>query len=92
MEIINIIPCCKGNVWLHLPHVCFSENVMTIMANVHSFVLQDCRQSKWAGDTSEEISLSEVKINEKKKEQLKIQSRKMPNRPYSKAIMLENIK
>jgi hypothetical protein len=65
---------------------------MAIMANIHSFVLQDCRQSKWAGDTSEELTLNEVKINEKKKELLKVQPRTMPNRPYSKAIMLESIK
>ena len=59
---------------------------MAVMANIHSFVLQDCRQSKWAGDTSEELTLNEVKMNEKKKEQFKIQPRTMPNRPYSKAI------
>ena len=65
---------------------------MSVMANVHSFVLQDCRQTKWAGDTSEEVTLTQVKVHEKKKDQLKHTTVKMPNRPYSKAIMLENIK
>lgn len=65
---------------------------MAIIANIHSFVLQDCRQVKWVGDTSPEITLNEIKVNEKKKDQLKTQSRTLPNRPYSKALMLENIK
>lgn len=65
---------------------------MTCMANIHSFALQDCRQTKWAGDTNDEITVTQVKINDKKKDQLKVTSQKMPNRPYSKAIMLENIR
>ena len=62
------------------------------MANIHSYVLSDCRQNKWAGDTSDEIQLTQVKVHEKKKDQLKITQLQLPNRPYSKSIMMENIK
>lgn len=62
------------------------------MSNIHSFVLTDCRQTKWAGDTSDDLQLTQVKVHEKKKDQLKTTVLRLPNRPYSKAIMMENIK
>ena len=37
------------------------ESIVTCMANIHSFVLHDCRQTKWAGDTAEEITLTQVR-------------------------------
>ncbi|XP_060567478.1 dynein axonemal heavy chain 5-like [Ruditapes philippinarum] len=45
----------------------------------------------WAGDLSPEITLSSVKQHEKKKEQLKVTSAKVPNLPYSKLILNERI-
>ena len=38
------------------------EAVVTCMANIHSFVLHDCRQTKWAGDTSDEITVTQVLV------------------------------
>ena len=72
--------------------LCFSEKMISCMAGIHSFVLEECRQNKWAGDTSDEVTLMQVKVHEKKKDQLKTTPLKLPNRPYSKSIMLENIK
>ena len=62
------------------------------MANIHIYVLSDCRQIKWAGDVSEELTISQIKQHEKKRDVLKTNTQKYPNRPYSKTIMLENIK
>ena len=68
-----------------------SDSVTSVMANIHSYVLSDCKQNKWAGDTAEELSLTEIKVIEKKN-QLKTVQVKKPNRPYSKTLMLENIR
>ena len=65
---------------------------MSCVANIHSYVLNECRQTKWAGTFDETISLTSVKTNDKKKDGLKSESLSLPNRPYSKAIMLENIR
>ena len=46
----------------------------------------------WAGDTTEEIEINQVKINERRKDQLKTTPIKVPNRPYSKAVTLDMIK
>ena len=62
------------------------------MANIHSYLLAECRQNKWAGDTSPEVQLTQVRVHEKKKDQLKQQVLTLPNRPYSKTVMMENIK
>ena len=69
-----------------------SENITTCLANIHSFVLRDCRQMPWAGDLNPEINMSSVKQHEKKKEQLKVTSSKVPNLPYSKVILHERIR
>ncbi|WAR07684.1 DYHG-like protein [Mya arenaria] len=68
------------------------EHVTTCLANIHSFVLRDCRQMPWAGDLNPEISLTAVKQHEKKKDQLKVSSSKVPNLPYSKVILHERIR
>ncbi|OWF37572.1 Dynein heavy chain 5, axonemal [Mizuhopecten yessoensis] len=68
------------------------ENVTVCLANIHSFVLRDCRQLPWAGDMTGEVTMNQLKIHEKKKEQIKTQSITVPNHPYSKLIMLERIK
>jgi len=62
------------------------------VANIHSYVLNECRQTKWAGSFDETILLTSVKTNDKKKDVVKSQTLTLPNRPYSKAIMLENIR
>ena len=69
-----------------------SEHITTCLANIHSYVLRDCRQMPWAGDLSPEITLSSVKQHEKKKEQLKVMNNKVPNLPYSKLILNERIR
>ncbi|KAL4232681.1 hypothetical protein ACF0H5_007369 [Mactra antiquata] len=69
-----------------------SEHITTCLANIHSFVLRDCRQMPWAGDLNPEITLSSVKQHEKKKDQLKVTSNKVPNLPYSKVILHERIR
>jgi hypothetical protein len=69
-----------------------SENITTCLANIHSFVLRDCRQLPWAGDLSPEITINKIKYHEKKKDQIKIEAVKVPNLPYSKTILHERIK
>merc|ERR1711974_178552 len=64
----------------------------TSLANIHSFVLRDCKQMPWAGDVSAEISLTTIKVHEKKKDQLKIQTGAVPTLPYSKVILQERIR
>ncbi|XP_035829673.1 dynein heavy chain 5, axonemal isoform X2 [Aplysia californica] len=68
------------------------ESITTSLANIHSFVLRDCKQMPWAGDLSAEISLTTIKVHEKKKDQLKIQTVSVPNLPYSKVILQERIR
>ena len=64
---------------------------MACMANIHSFILMDCRQMKEYGDTNEEVAITQVKVN--KKDQTKSQQTSIvPNRPYSRSILLENIR
>ncbi|XP_052089132.1 uncharacterized protein LOC127725852 isoform X10 [Mytilus californianus] len=69
-----------------------SESITTCLANIHSFVLRDCRQLPWAGDLSPEITINKIKVLEKKKEQFKVEAVKVPNLPYSKTILHERIK
>ncbi|GFN75495.1 dynein beta chain, ciliary [Plakobranchus ocellatus] len=69
-----------------------NESITTSLANIHSFVLRDCKQMPWAGDVSTEITMTTVKVHEKKKDQLKVQTVSVPNLPYSKVILQERIK
>ena len=62
------------------------------MANIHSFMLSDNNQIKWAGDTNKEIAFTQIRKKKKKKEQIKVQHLKLPNKPYSRTIMLDNIR
>ena len=55
-------------------------------------MLRDCKQLPWAGDLNPEVTLSTVKVHDKKKDQLKVQTVKVPNLPYSKTILQERIK
>lgn len=61
------------------------------MADMHSFMLQECKQTKFAGDMAEQIQVSQSKPSDKKKDP-KNQVVTIPNRPHSKAIMMENIR
>ncbi len=66
-----------------------SESVMACMANIHSFVLMDCRQMKEFGDTSEELAVSQTR-GAKKDQDKAAQPVVVPNKPYSRSILLEN--
>ncbi|XP_076466964.1 uncharacterized protein LOC143298129 [Babylonia areolata] len=68
------------------------DSITTCLANIHSFVLRDCKQLPWAGDLNPEVTLSTVKVHDKKKDQLKVQTVKVPNLPYSKTILQERVK
>ncbi|CAL1527205.1 unnamed protein product [Lymnaea stagnalis] len=68
------------------------ESITTSLANIHSFVLRDCKQMPWAGDVSANISMTTIKVHEKKKDQLKYQTDNVPNLPYSKVILHERIR
>ena len=70
----------------------FSGKVVSCMANIHSFSLRESHQIAWAGDTSKEVQFTQIRQLDKKKEQIKIQQLKLPNNPYTKTIMLENIR
>lgn len=69
-----------------------ASSVTNCLANIHSFVLRDCKQTIWAGDQSPEVTMIQVSINERKKEQIKTKTLKVPNLPYSKIMLLEQIK
>ncbi|XP_066278010.1 uncharacterized protein [Branchiostoma lanceolatum] len=66
------------------------DKLVTVMANIHSYVLQDCRQIPWAGNMEETVSLTMCK-RDSKKDQYKTQMLELPNLPYSKSIMHERI-
>ena len=68
------------------------DMVVSSMANIHSFALRDSNQIRWAGETSKEVPFTQIRQMDKKKEQIKIQQLKLSNNPYSKTIMLENIR
>ncbi|XP_064629693.1 uncharacterized protein LOC135488785 isoform X2 [Lineus longissimus] len=70
-----------------------SDTVGNLLANIHSEILVQTNQMPWAGQTEDSISLTSVKMNEKKKDQIrKTELKNLKNFPYSKAIILENIK
>lgn len=74
------------------PVVLFSGSVTNSLANIHSYILRDCHQTSWAGEQSAEVSMIQVSINERKKEQIKHKQIKVPNLPYSKLMLLEQIR
>ncbi|ESO89151.1 hypothetical protein LOTGIDRAFT_229063 [Lottia gigantea] len=69
-----------------------SVGVTSCLANIHSFVLRDCKQMPWAGELGPDINMTMFRVNEKKKDQLKLSTVKVPNLPYSKLILQERIK
>ncbi|XP_055889445.1 dynein axonemal heavy chain 8-like isoform X4 [Biomphalaria glabrata] len=68
------------------------ESITTSLANIHSFVLRDCKQIPWAGDVNATVNMTSFKVNEKKKDQLKFSLATVPNLPYSKVILHERIR
>ncbi|BFZ10052.1 hypothetical protein BsWGS_13093 [Bradybaena similaris] len=69
-----------------------SENIALSLANIHSFILRDCNQLSWAGDVNAEINMTCHTLQDKKKDQLKVENVMVPNLPYSKVILLERIR
>ncbi|KAK6187606.1 hypothetical protein SNE40_005595 [Patella caerulea] len=69
-----------------------STSVTACLANIHSYVLKDCKQMPWAGELGSTIDINTFKVNDKKKDQLKLTTVKVPNLPYSKIILQERIK
>jgi len=80
--------CINGNYFMF---IC-SASVTNCLANIHSYILRDCKQTVWAGDQAAEVQMVQVSINERKKEQIKYKQLKVPNLPYSKMILLEQIR
>ena len=73
------------------------DKVARCMSEIHSYMLNDCRQISWTGSNPErEIKITQTKMVEKKfqpKETIaKTISISMPNWPYSKNILQELIK
>jgi dynein heavy chain len=63
------------------------------MCDIHFFMLKECRQIPWAGSFEKDIKIQQTKIVEKKKEQIsKTITIGIPNWPYSKNILQEQIK
>lgn len=73
------------------------DKVAKCMADIHAYMLNECRQISWTGSNPErEIKIQHTKLVEKKfqpKETIaKTISISMPNWPYSKNILHELIK
>ncbi|XP_070568705.1 dynein axonemal heavy chain 5-like isoform X4 [Ptychodera flava] len=66
------------------------DNLVSCISDMHSFVLQDCKQIPWAGVMDDTIPVTSVKIVGKK-EVLKVQVTDVANLPYTKTIMSEHI-
>lgn len=87
-----------ANYYIHKNKVCencspeLTNRVVTALANMHVFVLEECGQMNWAGDTNPQIHVKELKYQEKKKEQIKITDKKVSNKPYSKNLLIDAIK
>ena len=69
------------------------DNIAEAMSSIHFYMLKECRQIPWAGSFDKDIKITQTKIIEKKKEQLtKTITVSIPNWPYSKNILQEQIK
>ena len=73
------------------------DKVAKCMSEIHSYMLNECRQISWTGSNPErEIKITQTKMVEKKfqpKETVpKTISISMPNWPYSRNILQELIK
>ncbi|XP_077977225.1 dynein axonemal heavy chain 8-like isoform X3 [Glandiceps talaboti] len=87
----------EAKYYLYKHHICkenteeLRESLMSCLAEIHCFVLKDCKQIPWAGNTEDSITMTSVKIVGKK-EVIKVIPNEVPNLPYTKAIMNEHIK
>ena len=69
------------------------DKVAKCMSEIHLYMLNECHQIPWTGNSNKDIKIQQTKIVEKKKEQVpKTVSVLMPNWPYSKNILQELIK
>ncbi len=69
------------------------NKIAETMSDIHFYMLKECRQIPWAGSLDKEIKITQTKIVEKKKEQItKTITISIPNWPYSKNILIEQIK
>lgn len=69
------------------------KKISEAMSDIHFYMLRECRQIPWAGSLDKEVKIQQTKIVEKKKEQVaKTVTVTLPNYPYSKSILQEQIK
>ena len=69
------------------------NKIAEAMSDIHFYMLKECRQIPWAGSLDKDIKITQTKIIEKKKEQVsKTVTVNMPNWPYSKSLLQEQIK
>lgn len=69
------------------------EKVAKCMSEIHLYMLNECRQIPWTGNSEKDIKIQQVKPAEKKKDApVKSVTQSMPNWPYSKGILQELIK
>lgn len=73
------------------------EKLAKCMSEIHSYLLNECRQIPWAGNNEKTFVLEQVKTIEKKKDSIVLNSKNTDlvsahNFPYSKIILHELIK
>ncbi len=79
--------------WLFVQREQVFKWVIECATEMHTCMLRDqCRQLPFVGDWNEEITLMDVKLVDKKKDVMKATPTKLPNRPYSKSILLEHLR
>ena len=62
-------------------------------AEMHMAMMRDqCHQLEFVGEVTDEVSLNEVRVVDKKKDTLKTVQLRLPNLPYSKSLLLEHIR
>jgi dynein heavy chain len=70
-----------------------NDRLSQTIFEIHSFMLKECKQLNWAGNMEKELKITHTKIIEKKKEQIqKTYTVSVPNWPYSKSILQEQIR
>lgn len=69
------------------------DRIAKSMCDIHLYMLNETKQIPWAGNMDKELKIKHTKIVEKKKEQVsKTFTQNIPNWPYSKNILQEQIK
>ena len=67
------------------------------MTEIHLYLLRECRQIPWTGNSEKELKIQQTKVNDKKSSSKldnapKSVSITMPNWPYTKNVLQELIK